>query len=260
MLGNRPLTTVAKAVFQVRHYRALKNCFLRYERPLDGLFRYLFAAGGYPVEVAIRTPVGVVRPVIYSYHDMLTVSEIFCREDYRCSEWIRTVVDFGSNIGISALYFLTRNRESFAYLFEPLPSNGERLLKNLHPFEGRYEFYPVAVALSDGEADFGFEETGRYGGLGLKGEKTIRVPCREVRSVLQDILEKCGEIDVLKIDIESLEEEILAAIPRDLLRRIRQIFVEYDYARNPLALTHDYLQDGSIARFRRSETPPVRSE
>jgi FkbM family methyltransferase len=260
MLGNRPLGTVAKAAFQIRHYRVLMNSFLRYERPLDGLLRYLFAAGAYPVAVPIRTPVGVVRPVIYSYHDMMTVSEIFCREDYHCGEWIRTVVDFGSNIGVSALYFLTRNRESFAYLFEPLPSNGERLLKNLHHFEGRYEFYPVAIALSDGEADFGFEETGRYGGLGLKREKTIRVPCREVSSVLRGILEKRGEIDVLKIDIESLEEEILTAIPRDLLRGIKQIFVEYNYGRNPVPLTHDYFQDWSIARFRRREASSIRSD
>ena len=233
----------------MRHYRALKNSVLRYEHPLDGLFRYLLAAGRYPAAIPIRTPLGVVRPVIYSHHDMLTVSEIFCREDYCCGDRIETVVDFGSNIGLSALYFLTRNRRCFAYLFEPLPRNGERLLKNLHDFEGRYEFQPVAVALSDDEAEFGFEETGRYGGVGLKRDRVMRVPCREVSSVLRGILEERGEIDVLKIDIESLEEEILAAIPQDLRRRIKQIFVEYNYARNPLALTHNYVQDGGIARF-----------
>lgn len=253
MLGNRPLIRVARAAIQMRHYRALKNSLLMYERPLDGLFRYLFAAGRYPAAVSIRTPLGVVRPLIYSHHDMLTVSEVFCREDYRCAKHIKTVVDFGSNIGISALYFLTRNRESFAYLFEPLPSNGERLLKNLHQFEDRYEFYPIAVALSDGEAEFGFEETGRYGGIGLKREKTMCVPCRGVSSVLRSVLEKHREIDVLKIDTESLQEEILAAIPQDLLRRIKQIFVEYSFASNPLPLTHKYLQDGSIADFRRRE-------
>jgi FkbM family methyltransferase len=244
----------------MRHYRALKNSFLRYERPFDSLFRYLFAAGRYPVAVPIRTPLGVVRPVIYSHHDMLTVNEVFCREDYRCGERIRVVVDLGSNIGLSALYFLTRNREAFAYLFEPLPRNGERLLENLRDFEDRYEFHPVAVTLSDDEAEFGFEETGRYGGVGLKRERVMRVPCREVSSVLRGILEKRGEIDVLKIDIESLEEEILGAIPQDLLRRIKQIFVEYNYARNPLAFTHDYVQDGGIAKFARREDSSIRSE
>jgi FkbM family methyltransferase len=254
MFGNRPLGTVAKAPFQINHYRALKNSFLVYQHPLDGLLRYFFAAGRYPVALPIRTPLGMVRPMLYSHHDMLTVSEIFCREDYRCGKDVRTVVDFGSNIGLSALYFLTRNRRSFAYLFEPLPRNGEKLHENLRAFEGRYEFHPVAVALSDGEAEFGFEETGRYGGVGLKREGVMRVPCREVGRVLCAILEERREIDVLKIDIESLEEEILAAIPRNLLSRIKQIFVEYTYRGNLMRFTHDYVQDGHIARFRRRKT------
>ena len=44
-------------------------------------------------------------------------------------------VDFGSNIGISALYFLTRNPSVQVYLFEPVPSNIERLRENLKGYE-----------------------------------------------------------------------------------------------------------------------------
>ena len=251
MLGNRSLKRVGKAIFWARNYRALKNSLLNYERPFDGLMRYLFQVGQYPVAMPIRTPLGVVRPVIYSHHDMLTVSEIFCREDYECGAQVRTVVDFGSNIGLSALYFLTRNSEAFVYLFEPQPVNCEKLVKNLEHFMGRYAFYPVAIALWDGEAEMGIEETGRYGGIGMGHDTKIRVPCQEVGGVLRGILEKRGEIDVLKIDIESLEEEILAAIPQDLLRSIKQIFVEHYYTKNALPLTHDYVQDGPIASFRR---------
>ncbi len=251
MLGNRTLKRVFTGIFRWRSYRALKNSLLKYERPFDGLSRYLFQSGRYPVTMPIRTPLGVVRPVIYSHHDMLTVSEVFCREDYKCGEQIRTVVDIGSNIGISALYFLTRNREAFAYLFEPQPVNCGKLLKNLEHFMGRYEFYPMAIALWDGEAEMGFEDTGRYGGIGTGHETKIRVPCREVGGVLRGILERRGEIDVLKIDTESLEEKILAAVPRDLLRSIKQVFVEHPYTKNVLSLTHDYVQVGPMARFRR---------
>ncbi len=42
---------------------------------------------------------------------------------------ISVVVDFGSNIGISALYFLTRNQDIKVYLFEPVPQNILRLKK-----------------------------------------------------------------------------------------------------------------------------------
>jgi FkbM family methyltransferase len=251
MLGHRTLKRVVRAIFRRRNYRALKNSLLKYERPFDGLRRYLFQAGRYPVTMPIRTPLGVVRPVTYSHHDMLTVSEVFCREDYECSEQIRTVVDIGSNIGISALYFLTRNSEAFVYLFEPQPVNCQKLLKNLEHFKGRYEFQPIAIALGDGEAEMGFEETGRYGGIGTGHETKIRIPCREVGGVLRGIIEKRGEIDVLKIDTETLEDEILAAIPGDLLRSIKQIFVERSFTENALPLTHDYVQDGPIASFRR---------
>jgi len=251
MLAHRTLKRVAKAAFEPRHYRALKNSILKYERPLDGLFRYLFEAGRYPVVMPIRTPLGVVRPVIYSHHDMLTINEIFCREDYLCGEQIETVVDIGSNIGISGLYFLTRNSTSFVYLFEPLPRNAARLLKNLDGFKKRFEFWPVAVALWDGEAEMGVEETGRYGGIGLGRETNLRVTCRKASSVLREVLDKHAEIDVLKIDIEALEDEILASIPEDMLRSIKHIFIERGYTKNPLPSTHDYTQDGPIARFRR---------
>jgi len=54
---------------------------------------------------------------------MLTVNEIFCREDYYCNGSVNVVVDLGSNIGLSALYFLSRNDKAKVYLFEPDPKN-----------------------------------------------------------------------------------------------------------------------------------------
>jgi len=44
--------------------------------------------------------------------------EIFCRLDYLAKTDIKVVVDIGSNIGISALYFLSRNKQAKCYLFE----------------------------------------------------------------------------------------------------------------------------------------------
>jgi hypothetical protein len=167
LLGSRNPITVAKAIFEWRHYRAAKNMLLRYRHPLDATARYLFASGDYPCTVQIKTPLGIIEPTIYSFDDMLTLNEVFCREDYRCSRGASIIVDFGSNIGISALYFLTRSPETFAYLFEPLPQNSERLHQNLRGFEDRYEFSQVAIALTDGEAEFGYESSGRYGGIGL---------------------------------------------------------------------------------------------
>ncbi|HEX5483535.1 MAG TPA: FkbM family methyltransferase [Terriglobia bacterium] len=251
LMAHRGPGAFAKAIFELRHYRAAKNMLLRFDHPLDAGKRYLLAGGEYPAQVRVKTPLGVVEPVLYGYDDMLTLNEIFCRDDYRCPADVRTIVDFGSNIGLSALYFLTRNSDVFAYLLEPLPRNAERLRTNLRGLESRYNFTQIAVALEDGEAEFGYEETGRYGGIGLAREKTTRVPCKAANKVLKEVLERHAFIDVLKIDIEALEREIVANIPFELLRRIRNIFVELNpmFEGNPLPSTHDYRRYGGVARF-----------
>ena len=72
------------------------------------------------------------------------------------------------------------------------------------------------------------EKTGRYGGLGLPGEKNIEVDVLDVNAEIRRILERHGRIDLLKIDIESLELDLLKAIGLDSLRRIRRIHLEFN--------------------------------
>jgi FkbM family methyltransferase len=250
-LGGRSLMKIGSVIFEARHYRALINSFRMYEYPLSGLTRYLTGRGTYPCSLKIRTPLGVVTPTLYSHHDMLTVNEIFCRMDYECGE-PKVVVDFGSNIGISALYFLTRNPDVYCYLFEPLPQNVERLKGNLALFERRYMLDPVAVGLKNGEVTFGFEPSGRYGGIGKKTDTSTQVPCRAANDILADILDKHKRIDVLKVDIETLEKEIVEQIPADMKRRINTILVEQRYVSNPYSDIYGFRQYGPVARFERT--------
>ena len=130
-------------------------------RPLQLSYRYLFNAGGYPHRATVKTPLGPVDVMLYSSHDLLTLNEIFCRLDYVAIPGTRVVVDIGSNIGISALYFLTRAENVFCHLFEPVPANVERLRKNLARFEGRYALGEAAVAEFTGSSAFAVEPTGR---------------------------------------------------------------------------------------------------
>ena len=104
--------------------------------------------------------------------------------------------------------------------------------------------------------EFGVEPTGRYGGVGIAGMETIQVACRDAIRVLTEILDAHGRIDVLKIDIEALEKEILLGLPERILRKIRKIFIEQSFDRNPLLGLFDYEQHGSVARFRLREQVP----
>jgi hypothetical protein len=165
-IGRRKLGVFLSALFARRHYIAAFNMFREYQDPLDGFRRYLLGRGQYPASIVMNTPIGPLTFTVYSYDDILTVNEIFCRRDYPARAQHRVIVDFGSNIGISAAYFLSFAPKSFVYLYEPLRSNIERLQDNLRQFEGRYALQEVAVGQADGEVKFGWEHTGRYGGIG----------------------------------------------------------------------------------------------
>jgi FkbM family methyltransferase len=201
-----------------------------YDHPVQMLRRYLLKQGEYPFVARLKSPAGPLSVTLHSYHDLLTVNEIFCRGDYSIPGQLRTVVDFGSNIGISGLYFLTRNPDVRVKLFEPVPANIEKLRETLRAYESRYELFPVAVGTEEGEVDFGAEPTGRYGGIGKSTGTTFRIHCREANTVLAEILTRPGfaEIDLLKIDIEGLEGKVVSMLRPEVLAHLRWILAELE--------------------------------
>jgi FkbM family methyltransferase len=213
--------------------------------------RYFLGRGQYPDRIAVNTPMGVVELDVYSHHDMLTINEIFCRLDYKADASDKIIVDFGSNIGISAAYFLTRSKDSRVYLYEPLAFNIERLRKNLAAWPDRYTLSETAVGSSEGDVTFGWEESGRYGGVGMSTGNYVTVPCVDSNAVLAQVLERHGRIDVLKIDIETLEEIVTSRIPLEIAERIGKIYVEFAFATNPLEQTHSMTQYSTVAQFLR---------
>jgi len=226
LLGDRPLGFVAREAVRPSNWVALARMPSRYPRFLDGARRYFTPAGTYPYRCEIRTPLGTVAPELHSQHDMITVNEIFCREDYRVNAGAEVVVDIGSNIGISALYFLTRSAATRLWLYEPVPQNVERLRGNLRRFEGRWRLDQSAVADREGEEVFSIEPSGRYGGLGATHSESIRVRVRHIDGVLAEVLQAESRIDVLKLDAEGVEARTLAAASPELLSRVRLIFAE----------------------------------
>jgi len=228
LLADRPLGFVVRNALRPDNYRSLARAMRRYEHPADALPRYFRGSGEYPAEIGVRTPMGIVRPRVWTHHDVITVNEIFCRLDYETGPGTRVVVDIGSNIGISALYFLTRGPDVRCVLFEPVPTNVERLRENLAGFEGRWELHEAAVADRAGTLPFVTEPTGRYGGLDRGGTTadTIEVKVEHVNDALEGVLAEHDRIDVLKLDTEGSEAATVRAIRPDLLERIGRIYCE----------------------------------
>jgi FkbM family methyltransferase len=233
MFGGRRISRVAAAMFGPQHYIALANMARTYPEFVENLARYLTGNGEYPYSPAVNTPLGVVQPNLYSHHDLLTLNEIFCRRDYPADGNESVVIDIGSNIGLSALFFLTRNPEVKCFLYEPDKRNTEKLRRTLAAYEGRFELFENAVSDTRGVLSFGIEPTGRYGGLGRETGETIEVECLDINDVLDGVLKKERFVDVLKIDTEGVEVQTVRSIRSEYLERIRQIFFE-GHADRPL--------------------------
>ncbi|MFZ4688626.1 MAG: FkbM family methyltransferase [Polymorphobacter sp.] len=245
----RSKKAILSALFRKQNYLAVYHAFRYCEKPVDFLQRYVSNGGSYPAQVRLRSPVGMLDVTTYSSDDIQTINEIFFRGDYEATTANRMIVDFGSNIGISALYFLSRNREARVYCYEPVPRNVERLKKNLAAFNDRYTVTETAVGESDGTVQFGWEPTGRYGGVGRETGTWISVPCRDSNAILSDIIAEHGRIDLLKIDIETLEKIVTERITPEIAAHITAMVVEYPFAANPLAQTHDMERRNYVTAF-----------
>jgi FkbM family methyltransferase len=223
------------ALFKKPFYVAFLNVLIFFRNPISVLIRYVFEVGRYPKKFIIRTPLGIQCVTAFSHHDLITLVECFGKLDYWAPKNISVVVDFGSNIGISALYFLTRNSSIKVYLFEPVPQNIKRLKINLKGFENRYELRECAIGVEEGLLDFACDDTGRYGGL-IKGgapgfahwdpNKTIQVKVVTANQVLEEVLSRHGFVDVVKIDIEGYENKILSHLKNKPLCHIGRIYAE----------------------------------
>ena len=249
-MNKRPLKKIFKAFFNKPFYVAFINIFKNFDQPLNVLSRYVFRKGAYPDKRFLTTPVGRHEVSLYSFHDMITLVECFGKLDYPADDDISCVVDFGSNIGVSAGYFLTRNNSVRVYLFEPLPENIKRLKSNLEGFNNRYKLNCIAVGLENGTAEFGFEATGRYGGLQSKLPEAIQVEVRKAEEIVLEILKKESHIDILKIDVEGLEDAILDSLSVESLKKIHRIYAETNYPRNLPGFKKE--QYGEVVRFHKA--------
>jgi FkbM family methyltransferase len=247
----RTISRLVKALTSPRQYKAALKALQVCVEPFDFLKRYGLKSGDYPAQVFLQTPIGRIGLHLYSWHDARTIHEIFLAEDYYIDNNQSIIVDYGSNIGVSAAYFISRNEKSFIYLYEPVPKNIERLKINLQNFQGRYQLEEVAVGLSDGTVKFGIEDSGRYGGINLNTGREIEVECRDSNKLLADIIERHGKIDVLKIDVETMERALVEYLTPELASKIDLILVEARFEKNLLAATHTESVQGTITRYKR---------
>lgn len=250
-IGRRRLRAFRRRLFDVSNYKAIPRFFEVHDRPLRVMVEDAFSLGRYPRTVSIRTPTGRVAPRLFSSADLSTLNLVFCREDYYAPQNIRAVVDIGSNIGLSALYWLTRNTESYVYCHEPAPMSYERLAGNVAPFKDRVTVRCVAVSDFQGEARLGIEKSGVNSSLELASAESVACAVIHINDVLKPVLERHGQIDVLKIDSEGHEFRTLQAIAPEYWPRIRCVNIGCHGAAEFVPQAFRYSRVASAERFSR---------
>jgi FkbM family methyltransferase len=225
-LGKRGWNELKWVFTHKETYIALLRTLWIVKQPLHTLVHELLASSVDLRQVRVRTPLGPLQISLRSAVDLSTVLGVFCRLDYLPPSRSRVVIDVGANIGIATLFFLSRDREMFVYAYEPVPENVEALRRNVERFRDRCELNEIAVAPETGSVDFGLEATGKFGGIRLASERTIRVASISLNEILERAVSRHGRVDCLKLDVEGSEGEILQSLDHSFWKRIGCIYAE----------------------------------
>ncbi|GAL83271.1 FkbM family methyltransferase [Sporocytophaga myxococcoides] len=134
------------------------------------------------------------------------------------------IIDCGSNIGVSILYFKRLYPNAEIIGFEPDPTIFKLLKSNIENQElDKVDLRQQAVWKNSEPLIFQ-SQGGLSGHISQEGEFNNVTKIDAFR--LKDLLESKAAIDFLKIDIEGAEYEVLKDC-KDVLRSVKNIFVEY---------------------------------
>jgi len=161
-----------------------------------------------------------IRP----YELLHTYKDLFENELYRftTTKEAPLIIDCGSNIGLSVIYYKQLYPAARIIAFEPDKSNFQVLKKNIESngYKG-VELNEAAVWITNGVITFQSNESeGSH--IEEHSKEGITVP--SVR--LNDLLDKEAEIDFLKVDIEGAEWAVMKDCALNL-HKVRNLFLEY---------------------------------
>lgn len=181
--------------------------------------------------LTLKTPTGPQHIWCRNQETAKTTYSVFAREDYLTDERHWDIIDIGSNVGVTAVYFLSRNAQNKIYCVEPDPNNLPFLEKNIEVFEGRTFLQKVAVAPKDvGRMTMNLSRDGKYSSLlpiKDEGSTITEVEVVPINTVIEEALSLLDAENVMiKIDIEGMEHDVAKAIDFFAFPRIKRLIVE----------------------------------
>jgi FkbM family methyltransferase len=244
------------------NWLALPRAFFVIRNPLR--FFAAFALRRSLSEVVVRTPIGDVRIWLRNYESIKTLFSVFCRYDYATPEEPAIcLMDVGANIGITSLYFLSRNRANHAVCFEPDSANVDILRRNLHAFADRSEIHVCALATSPGTATFFRAEDGKYSSL-IRSERAClpdHIECRVFGEALSAIETRANVPVVVKLDVEGLELDLVRSLAWEGFPAVYRLVCEGTVCGRAISRPHarrvrsGYVEDMTFPDYARRSRP-----
>jgi FkbM family methyltransferase len=211
--------------------RALVIC----PRWLDRLrwLRWQYCKDGRTRRIRFRyaLPIGSLEVVVRSNQgsDAFIFGEVFDRRyyDFDLPRAPKTILDLGSNTGLTAVFFGRKYPHASIACVEPMPANFACLEENLVLNRVPAKTYQAAIAVQDGELqmdlcdkDYGHSVSG-FGSFTKRGQLGVRAIT--VPTIMREL--NWSQIDLLKVDIEGYECELLTKCA-DWLNCVNAIAIE----------------------------------
>lgn len=154
-----------------------------------------------------------------------------------------TILDIGSNIGASILYFHRQFPDAKIFGFEPHPDTFRILQENVAHLPGVTIFnYGLGathqrIATRADQVNFGaFNTRGHFKDRGHPAA-TVECEVRRLDDVLREI--RITQVDLIKIDCEGAEADVFSTLPDEILNDCQWIVGEF----------HDHTGFGVLARL-----------
>jgi FkbM family methyltransferase len=159
-----------------------------------------------PLRFSLRYRDRVLPWAVMGHTDLTVLNDVLVLGDYACEDLAAaaTVVDLGSHVGSSILFFRDAAPNARIVGVEPDPGTFSLLERNVAALPD-VSVRNVAVGGVDGETGFQSAPQGMESRLTSNGAMKVRV--ERLDTLLADL--SLDQVDVLKIDIEGAEDEVV---------------------------------------------------
>lgn len=198
---------------------------LRFARAIMAL-AWLGRNGGRSYDVTFGALGRRFRCALADASELEVVRNIFVEEEYKLTDDlpVNTVVDLGSHVGVSVLWFRGMYPQAEIVAVEPHPDTFRRLQRNVGHLD-RVHLVNAAVGGSNERRTLFSSGESWAASLHRQPELTRseEVTCRRLDDLLEEL--GVGSVDLLKLDIEGSEGEALSAFAG--LARVGIVICEY---------------------------------